>query len=575
MKNIIKYITSFIFLFWFLYISETFSDYTGFTKQISQYNFDINQFSQLQNVPRYDVVRLLNYSECQDCTFPSQWYLNKFTWEWFLSLQKTPGNFFGDIKTNIVDYKWDNIYYCISYVADKNYMNGYVNTSPSCPGDFCGERSITYAELIQIMSNITAEHYTGKYSINRYTVNSWIKTIKTSNPIVYQNFDLLDLSNISSGSKENRKLIISTRSQLQTYIKYCTYNPKDCGFVEFDNIKSWQRPIADYNFLINEGILSRAEANSINIHKFPSGQDILKYIYRMYSKTQCSFNDDYDWDGTLNRNDIDPFTDNSYKGTIYTGKNINTNTWSNTWNNTWYNIPENLGSLQIIATPLICELWKQATVIPYWSGNIDQIARDMNSEYYIANQVWRVYYDCNSVWQKVFTAKSYYKNKRIWISRANIYVISGNNNTSYASNLMADKLVAKVDQEICFSTVIRWFTATDVSRVDWNMMQDDFTNNNLNICYDYDTTGKKIIVQDIYLHNWYKLQDAVTVYIRDENWWPENPPPVNPKCTTPQKCPSFDRLNSINFGDKVRAILVPQSWENRYNLTNWHDITRQ
>ena len=501
MKKYLIYIYCLLMIVWFGVFSAK-ADYTGFVSNISQYDFDTTWFIKLKQVPRYDIVRLLNYVDCQDCTMP--WYgaIDRYSWEWFQAMQSVPGKYFGDIKSrDKVIYNKQDLYYCISYVSDNDYMNGYDKTSPICNGEFCGTNNTSYSEMIQIMSNIVSKKFTGEYMANWSNINKRLSDIKTKNPKVYRSFHIWDLTNISSGTKLWKSIKITDSSSLMTYIKYCTYEPSKCGFGEFSYVKAGQCPIADYNFLIKEGILTKKEAESINIYNYPDGQTILWYIYKLNQKSKCDFNNDYDGDGIVNRKDKNPFVDPNYSGKIYTGKS------------------QTIWALQIISAPMVCLIGSKSIIYPYRSGNIDKLSWDLNSEYVIDNQTSRVYYKCDTVWPKIFTAKSYLNGKEVWISKANIYVVSGNTDKTvkYSSNLVANKLVANIWENILFTTYISGFAVGDIDRIERNMVQDKFTNTKLYINYSYNSVWKKVVVQDIYLKSWYKLQNILTIYILDNS----------------------------------------------------------
>ena len=561
MKFFIKYMCLlFIFTLLIFTKAEAFSvwsinisDYTGFVSHIGQYNFDTTGFVKLDKVPRYEVVKLLNYVDCQDCTMP--WYgaIDRYSREWFQTMQSIPGKYFADIKSkNNVIYNKEDLYYCISYVSDNGYMNGYDLTSPVCASKFCGEYNTTYAEMIQIMSNIVSKKFTWNYIVNWKSISNWINKVKFSKPEIYKNFHIWDLTNIYSWSKSSKPVKITNSSDLNTYIKYCTYEPRDCWFDEFSKVKAGQRPVADFNFLIKEWILNKQEAESINIHIYPSGKDVLRYIYKLNQKSKCSFNDDYDGDGVLNRKDKNPYIDPNYSWSIYTGNR------GAIW------------ALQIIPLPMICPVGTKSIVYSFWSGAIDKLSWDMNGEYFIDNQMSKVYYNCDKVWQKTFTVKSYYSGLFIWISRANIFVVNNvSDSNKYSSNLVVDKLVANIWENIKFTTYIGWFEANDVDNINRYMVDWKLNNKNLTIDYSYATVGKKIVIQDIYLKNGYKLQNAVTIYIVDYN----NPVnPITSVCNMAKDCPSYNKFDTLKFGDQVRAILQSQYNDNNYVYTNWREI---
>lgn len=563
MKTFLKYIFSFLLIIASIYISKTYADYSGFLSQIKEYDFDTSKFAKLQQVPRYDVVRLLNYVDCQDCTMPAYGSINKYTRARFSDLQSKPWNYFNDITQQKVLHNDQDIYYCLSYVADKDYMNWFTVTSPVCSSQFCWERNTTYADLIEVMTNIITTRFSKKYSTNRSNIRTRLQNTKKSNPIIYQNFNIEDLTNIYSGSKLWKSTLIKTNSEIKTYIKYCTYEPKNCWFSEFTYAKAAQRPVANLNLLVNEWILTSAEANAININLFPDGHSILNYIYRLNQKSQCKFNNDYDGDWIENRKDKDPFVDRSYTWAIYTGKII-------------VNSGDVIGALQIKPAPIICPIGTSSLLAPYRSGNIDKITRNMNNEYNIDNQTSNIIYKCDTIWSKTFTAKSYYKWQWIWVSQANIYVVKNSSDIwwKYASNLLADKIVAKVWENINFTTNIQWFSASDIDHIDRFMTNTNFTNTNINTVYSYNSTGKKIVIQNIILKNWYKLQNAVTVYIYDPNDSNIDVPPIIVQCEKSDNCPEYSKFDSLKFGDKVRAILQPKDRDENYVYTDRKTINQ-
>ena len=56
-------------------------------------------------------------------------------------------------------------------------MKGYPTTSPVCGGDFCGTRSVTNAEFLQVVMNMISKYIYSVYSLNWIEAKNWIKKL--------------------------------------------------------------------------------------------------------------------------------------------------------------------------------------------------------------------------------------------------------------------------------------------------------------------------------------------------------------------------------------------------------------
>ena len=71
--------------------------------------------SSQSTVSRYDLVRLLNTIDCQDCILPSAKTMMAYSGMFWNTFRILPGNYFDDIFATGVFYKNRNYYYCVAY----------------------------------------------------------------------------------------------------------------------------------------------------------------------------------------------------------------------------------------------------------------------------------------------------------------------------------------------------------------------------------------------------------------------------------------------------------------------------
>jgi hypothetical protein len=158
------------FLLWLILLaslSATFAEVDFVTLLQSRW-VDTDTLIKAQTVPRNTVAELLNLVECKDCHRPSPDTIQSFSSSWWDTFRLYPGKNFDDIlySNSIED---SNMYYCVAYVGNQWYMNWFPrSTSPICSWKFCGAQSITNADLIQTLFNITAKSFYNQYNVNPY-----------------------------------------------------------------------------------------------------------------------------------------------------------------------------------------------------------------------------------------------------------------------------------------------------------------------------------------------------------------------------------------------------------------------
>jgi len=286
------------------------ADFSWFVDQLRQSNIPIDKILTQTWISRYELTRLLNAVECKDCINPDNTYLKTYTAKYWERFTKQPGMRFNDIAyTNAIFNKKD-YYYCVAYVGDNWYMKGYPTTSPVCGGDFCGTRSVTNAEFLQVVMNMISKYIYSVYSLNWIEAKNWIKKLDP-NGYQYKTFSSQDISTINDRAKicKNQACALENTNQFNIYLKYCMFNLQSCGMVPFEKIKEGYWPVAELNVLSKQQIVSIDEAATYNVNEMIAGKLLIKIFSNMSSLIGCSFNNDYDCDWIVNSQDSCP---NSY-----------------------------------------------------------------------------------------------------------------------------------------------------------------------------------------------------------------------------------------------------------------------
>jgi len=65
------------------------ADYQDYLKQLQSMNIDTDKISDQNALSRYDVARLLNTSECQDCVKPNQQRVNMYNQDFWNDFSPT------------------------------------------------------------------------------------------------------------------------------------------------------------------------------------------------------------------------------------------------------------------------------------------------------------------------------------------------------------------------------------------------------------------------------------------------------------------------------------------------------
>ena len=279
--------------------------FDNFSTEIQNMGIDVQEFSQRQSISRYELARLLNAVECQDCVQSPNWMIERYTNPFWSDFIIQPGKDFGDIPFEGGSFQWINYYYCVAYVGDNNYMRGYPqSTSPICAGLFCGTRNTNYAEFIQVIINVLSKYIYQNYSADRSSIQNWLQGL-TLNSYPDRYIDNTDRQNIQEASEncQQGSCPIQNAAAFKTYIKYCMFNLNACDMRTFGQIEQAYWPVSELNILYNQDIVDVQRARNIDIYANVDGQTALDIFYKLYTNIQCSFDNDYDCDGIVNAED--------------------------------------------------------------------------------------------------------------------------------------------------------------------------------------------------------------------------------------------------------------------------------
>ena len=304
------------FVFWFLGI--WYVNASTFSERLSDVGIDVVSFSNKNSISRYEVARLLNAANCQDCVQAPDWMRKKYDEKFWNDFTAIDGKDFDDIGYEAWIWNKKSYYYCVAYVWDNGYMVWYPSTSTKCKWSFCGQEMITTSEFYQTVLNIIQDQIRQRYLINWSKVKSWKKWLK-KNSIQMR---VLNQNNIDVIDKAESKIAYAQNNdEFQTWLKYCMYNLSECNFQSFGIIWTWYWPVSELNVLYREWVISLQDAE--NVASFPNMKwdeaiRIFSAVYDNYAS--CSFNVDYDCDWVMNWKDNCPYVFNPNQYDLDTDK---------------------------------------------------------------------------------------------------------------------------------------------------------------------------------------------------------------------------------------------------------------
>lgn len=87
-----------------------------FTARLDQMGVNTTSLRRQSKLSRYQLARLLNAVECQDCITPTQATASHFNQQFWQSFSALPGKDFRDISYLNAKHNNTEYYYCVAYV---------------------------------------------------------------------------------------------------------------------------------------------------------------------------------------------------------------------------------------------------------------------------------------------------------------------------------------------------------------------------------------------------------------------------------------------------------------------------
>ena len=326
-----------------------------FTERLEQIWLDVATFSSKKSVSRYEIARLLNAANCEDCIQAPDWMKNSYNKSFWDGFKAIDWKDFNDINYLWAMWNRKSYYYCVAYIWDNGYMAWYPSTSTKCQWNFCGQDSITVSEVYQTILNITQDQIRQKYQINWSDVKSWMKWLnKTKRTIILNqtNIDAIDKADVKSTYAQ-------TNDEFQAWLKYCMYNLSWCNFQSFGKIWQAYWPVSELNILYKEWMITAEDAENVYTNPSINWADALRLFELAFDHyASCSFNVDYDCDWVTNGKDNCPY--------VY-----NLNQYDEDWDWVW-NVCDDDIDWDGKKNPMWIVDDNNHIVISIWDNNLDQ-----------------------------------------------------------------------------------------------------------------------------------------------------------------------------------------------------------
>ena len=278
-----------------------------FTERLEQIWIDVATFSDKKSISRYEVARLLNAANCEDCVQAPDWMKNTYNQTFWNGFKLIDWKDFNDINYWWAIWNRKSYYYCVAYIWDNGYMAWYPSTSTKCQWNFCGQDDITVSEVYQTILNIIQDQIREKYQINWSEVKSWMKWLNTTKRNI-----ILNQTNIDAINKADTKSTYAQNNdEFQAWLKYCMYNLSWCNFQAFGKIWQAYWPVSELNILYKEWMITAEDAEKVYTNSSINWADALRIFGSVFNHyASCSFNVDYDCDWVTNWKDNCPYVYN-------------------------------------------------------------------------------------------------------------------------------------------------------------------------------------------------------------------------------------------------------------------------
>ena len=119
---------------------------------------------------------------------------------------------------------------------------------------------MTRAEFFQTLTNLLSERVATKYTASWTDIKTRLQKLQKSD-WAYRQFSEDEIKTIEIAPSRTQKL--KDGKELNIYLKYCTYEPRMCGFSTFPQLQSKVWPLGQVNLLIKEGIISSEDISNL------------------------------------------------------------------------------------------------------------------------------------------------------------------------------------------------------------------------------------------------------------------------------------------------------------------------
>ena len=197
-----------------------------FSSNLAQAGISVSRLAQQSSIPRFEIARLLNAVNCEDCLVPAPRMVQKYNLTYWTDFSNLSNRDFDDVAFKGAPRNKKSYYYCVAYVGDREYMKGYpIATSPICGGKFCGQNNTTKSEFFQSVLNIIQGNIRSKYTTNRGDIKNWFKALQPGS-YQYQVLNAADIQTLNNTSAQKKD--INSSAEFQVYLKYCMFNISKC-----------------------------------------------------------------------------------------------------------------------------------------------------------------------------------------------------------------------------------------------------------------------------------------------------------------------------------------------------------
>lgn len=277
--------------------------------QYSQAQSDLELLSKQLSVSRFEMVRLIEEANCNNCLTPPWSWRSKYNQSWLSQFQWWIANNFDDLIRENALFDEKNYYYCVSHAGDQWWVNGYPRFTPGlCQGKFCGENNARGTELIQMVTNMIADKVRHLYPVSFQDIKSRSLSSGVLN-------DIPSLAVINKWIQRcgEEPCIAENLDEFSVFMKYCSNHLESCNMKAIAPFVQGQWPIAELNVLYKSNILDINDPMIARLWSIIQGSDIVRLLPAIQQTTSCSVIHDYDGDAIANTIDNCPYHYNPHQ----------------------------------------------------------------------------------------------------------------------------------------------------------------------------------------------------------------------------------------------------------------------